>query len=119
MASTVPHTQKGLYPLEEALSEEHNGVTQAKGAIALEEHFSQRENKLQTPLGEKSLLRMRNKQRQFMEGLRNWLRSRSFIWKYNKESLEHFKLGNYMVRFVLERSLGLHDGKFIHPTNTH
>lgn len=54
-----------------------------------------------------------------MEGLRNWLRSRGFIWKYNKESLEHFKLGNYMVRFVLERSLGLHDGKFIHSINTH
>lgn len=46
MASAVPCTQKGLYPLEEALSEEHTGVTQAKGAIALEEHYTQRENQL-------------------------------------------------------------------------
>lgn len=53
-----------------------------------------------------------------MEGLRNLLWSRSFIGKYN-ESLEHFKLGNYMVRFVLQRSLELPDGQFIHSTNTH
>lgn len=46
-----------------------------------------------------------------MEGLRNLLRSRSFIWKYNKESLERFKLGNCVVRIVLERLLWAQDGK--------
>lgn len=38
-----------------------------------------------------------------MEDLRNLLKSRNFIWKYNKELSERFKLGNYMGRFVLER----------------
>lgn len=54
-----------------------------------------------------------------MEDLRNLPKSRNFIWKYNKESSERFKLGNYMGRFVLERSLRLQEGTFIHSANVH
>lgn len=78
-------------------TEELIGVNQVKGGIVFEKYYTQRENEFQTPLGEKtpweggdySLWLQRNKQRCFMKGLINLLRSRNFIWRCNEESLEH------------------------------